>query len=57
MAKDPGVDSLIARSPGGYWGNHEYFEDWQNEVANNNTRLGFWEWLFNENNLEGPKKR
>ena len=39
----------------GYWGTHpdKHLEDWQNEVANDYTRLGYWEWvsdeLFNSN--------
>lgn len=29
------------------WGSHEGWpvEDWQREVAEDNTRLGYWEWV------------
>lgn len=30
----------------GYWGEHTHFpvKDWQYEVANDDTRRGYWEW-------------
>lgn len=33
---------------GGRWGSHPKFpvEDWQAQVANNDTRLGYWDWVF-----------
>lgn len=30
----------------GHWTKHKDLEDWQAEVANDYTRLGFWEWLY-----------
>ncbi len=32
----------------GHWNEHlEYpLADWKHEIANDNTRLGYWEWLF-----------
>ena len=32
---------------GGYWGKHPRFpvSDWQTEVAEDDTRLGYWEWV------------
>ena len=32
---------------GGHWGEHpdHKVEDWKQEVANDETRLGYWEWL------------
>lgn len=27
------------------WVEHPRLEDWKYQVANNDTRLGFWEWL------------
>lgn len=32
---------------GGHWGKHpdHPVEDWQYEVANGDTRLGYWEWV------------
>lgn len=32
---------------GGSWGDHpdHSIEDWRYEVANNDTRLGYWEWV------------
>jgi len=29
----------------GYWADHPKIEEWREEVANNDTRQGFWEWL------------
>lgn len=31
----------------GYWDSHPEapFEDWQYQVANNDTRRGYWEWV------------
>ena len=31
----------------GVWGEHPHHpvEDWQYEVANNDTRLGYWDWV------------
>ena len=38
----------------GYWGNHpEYMvTDWQYEVANGDTRLGYWHWCANHEMLD-----
>jgi hypothetical protein len=32
---------------GGFWGEHPGFpvEDWRNDVANGDTRMGYWEWV------------
>lgn len=32
----------------GYWDEHlDYtLEDWQSEVANDDTRLGYWDWVL-----------
>ncbi len=32
---------------GGYWGKHPAYPpaDWRYEVGNNETRLGYWEWV------------
>jgi len=37
----------IANENGGVWGEHtEYtLDDWKYEVANDDTRLGYWEWV------------
>lgn len=34
----------------GGWSDHPHydFEDWQYEVANNDTRIGYWEWAYNQ---------
>jgi len=36
----------LRESHGGTWGEHpeHAFSSWQHEVANNETRLGYWEW-------------
>ncbi len=33
-----------------WWGEDKVFpvQDWQYEVANNDTRLGYWEWVDNK---------
>ncbi len=35
---------------GGNWGSHPKYpvKDWQYQVANNDTRLGYWDWVFDE---------
>lgn len=34
---------------GGHWGEHpgHLVADWQYEVANDDTRLGYWQWVAN----------
>ncbi|WP_289101026.1 hypothetical protein [uncultured Marinobacter sp.] len=31
-----------------FWGSHELYpvEDWQYEVSNDETRLGYWDWVL-----------
>lgn len=38
---------VLREAHGGHWQDHpDYaFSDWQYEVANNDTRLGYWEWV------------
>lgn len=33
-----------------FWGEHPEFslEDWKHEVANDDTRLGYWDWVISE---------
>ncbi|QAY80367.1 hypothetical protein [Sphingosinicella sp. BN140058] len=35
---------------GGVWGHHPQFPvtDWRHEVANDDTRLGYWEWVASQ---------
>jgi hypothetical protein len=37
----------LKEAHGGMWGEHADFpvEDWVMEVTNNDTRLGYWEWV------------
>jgi hypothetical protein len=37
----------LAEQHGGYWGNHLDYpsEDWRLDVANGDTRRGYWEWV------------
>ena len=37
----------ISEQFGGFWSVHPDYsiEDWQNEVANDCTRKGYWEWV------------
>lgn len=43
-------DAQLCDKYGGYWGAHPYYGlgDWRNEVANNHTRCGYWDWVFNQ---------
>ena len=43
------VDELKAKH-GGNWGSHPNLPvaDWQYQVANDGTRLGYWEWVLVE---------
>ncbi len=44
----PNDIQALAESHGGYWSgqHHDYpLTDWQREVSNGDTRLGYWEWL------------
>jgi len=40
------VDALIDKY--GYWGEHPEYpvEEWRNEVANGDTKKGYWEWVY-----------
>ena len=40
----------ICQRNGGYWGEHLGFplKDWKREVANNDTREGYWNWVNNK---------
>ena len=48
---DPQIKKLFActelADKYGYWGEHPDFPvaDWQYEVANNDTRASYWEWV------------
>ena len=41
------TDSATLRSHYGTWGEHPDFpsSDWQDEVADDATRLGYWDWV------------
>lgn len=41
--------SYLQNANGGYWGEHpdHPLEDWRTDVANNDTRKGYWEWVAN----------
>lgn len=43
---EPDIEALADRH-GGYWGAHPDYPvaDWQYEVANDDTRRGYWEWV------------
>lgn len=44
----------LAETNGGTWGSHRRYSvaDWQYEVANNDTRLGYWEWVAHQIDAE-----
>ena len=39
---------------GGYWDDDDNYpiEDWQYEVANGNTRIGYWDWVKNQRSID-----
>lgn len=41
------IDARLLADKYGYWKQHPKFPlaDWQYEVANNDTRVGYWEWV------------
>ena len=43
----PSTSASLKESFGGNWGNHPEYPvaDWQAEVADDNTRQGYWEWV------------
>ena len=43
---DPDIEALSEKH-GGYWGEHPLYSpsDWQEHVRNNETRLGYWEYV------------
>jgi hypothetical protein len=47
--RDDKLQTFIDESnPRGYWGEHPKYpvEDWRYQVANNETRQGYWEWCL-----------
>jgi hypothetical protein len=51
--KEEQLDAL-ADANGGYWGPGHFahhIDDWKTEVANDDTRMGYWEWV--QKQLEG----
>ena len=47
--------ALVREESGGTWGNHSNYpvEDWGYEVSNDETRLGYWEWVAAKIENEG----
>lgn len=43
---DPDIEAL-SEAHGGYWGWHPTYppEDWKLDVANGDSRRGYWEWV------------
>jgi len=46
--RTPEVQTFIDNLDEGYWGEHPVHSvaDWRYEVANNDTRQGYWEWVL-----------
>ena len=44
----------LREESGGFWRSHPDYPvtDWQYEVANNDTRLGYWEWVVSTKEME-----
>ena len=49
------IEALALEDEYGYWGDHPDFSvsDWQCEVANDETRLGYWYWVEMKINCGG----
>lgn len=47
MNEHDAIEAFKERN-GGHWGEHHMYPvaDWQFEVANGDTRLGYWEWAY-----------
>jgi len=47
---NPDAIMALTLEYGGVWGEHpdHLVEDWQYEVANGDTRSGYWEWVANK---------
>lgn len=43
----PTTNAIARDYDGGYWGDHPGYPatDWQHEVANGDTRRGYWSWV------------
>ena len=44
----------FAEEWGGWWSSHDEYlpEQWQKEVADGNTRAGYWDWVIAQLELE-----
>jgi hypothetical protein len=44
------VWKVLADQHGGIWGEHPDYpvSDWRAEVSNNDTRLGYWDWVMSQ---------
>lgn len=49
------VESLVERCGGDLWGACSEYpkEDWQYEVSNGDTVLGYWEWVVSQAEADG----
>ena len=50
------TEYILAECHGGTWGEHpeHSVQDWQYEVANDDTRLGYWAWVMHRVEAETP---
>lgn len=48
---------MLMEISGGYWAEHPKYpvSDWQYEVANGDTRHGYWQWV--ENQMQWGRER
>lgn len=51
------IDKFIEKH-GGYWSEHPGYPvvDWAYEVANGDTRKGYWEWAYASAEAEGDEE-
>ena len=53
IKKETSGEQSMQEMHGGLWGEHPVYPitDWRNEVSNDDTRLGYWDWVAHQ--LEG----
>lgn len=55
MADEPAKTVEVLTAENGIWGSHATWpvQDWKYEVDNDDTRLGYWEWVAQQIEMHG----
>jgi len=58
-AKETWISSALLQRRYGAWGNHEDYPrpDWQKEVNNGDTSLGYWDWVVQQIDLVAEEEK